>query len=43
MPYAGRIGDAPIYKDLPDPDMTMESRKEMFKREGLMSIGGKED
>ena len=38
MPYAGHIADAPIYKDLPDPDMTMESRAEMFRREGLMTI-----
>lgn len=39
MPYAGHIEDAPIYKDLPDPDMSMESRAEMFKKEGLMNIG----
>lgn len=41
MPYAGRIGDAPIYSDLPEPDMTMESRAKMLKEEGLMNIGKK--
>lgn len=39
MPYANHIADAPIYKDLPDPDRTMESRAELFRREGLMSVG----
>lgn len=39
MPYAENFGDAPIYEELPDPDLTFESRAEMFAAEGLMSIG----
>ena len=41
QPYANHIEDAPIYENLPDPDMTFESRAEMFAAEGLMSIGKK--
>ena len=36
MPYAECIKDAPIYKKLPEPDLTVECRKKMFKEEGLL-------
>ncbi len=38
MPYAGHMADAPIYKTRPEPDLTMESRAEMLKKEGIMNI-----
>ena len=41
MPYAGSLADAPVFRDLPEPDMTMAERAEMFKKEGLMNIGRK--
>jgi hypothetical protein len=41
MPFAGNLTAAPVFKNLPDPDMTMADRAEMFKKEGLMNIGRK--
>lgn len=40
MPYADDLSRAPIFKDLPEPDFSNESRKEMFRKDGLMTIGG---
>ena len=39
MPFAGKIGEAPIYSALPDPDMSPKSRKAHLRENGVMSIG----
>lgn len=41
MPYANDLPNAPIFKDLLEPDFSNESRKETFRKDGLMTIGGK--
>ena len=33
MPYAGHVGDAPLYNSLPDADMTLEQRDMRMKEE----------
>lgn len=40
-PYAGCLGSAPVYDNLPDPDLTLESREAKFHADGLMNIAVK--
>lgn len=40
-PYAGNIADAPIYKDLPEADRSVQSRLEKIREIGLNSQIGK--
>ena len=39
MPFANDIGGAPVYENLPEPDLNYKTRAELFKRDGLMTIG----
>jgi len=39
MPYAEKIGEAPVYSTLPDPDMSLKSRKASLRAHGVMNIG----
>ena len=39
MPYAERIGEAPVYSTLPGPDMSPKSRKAHLRDSGIMNIG----
>lgn len=38
-PYEGRLNEAPLYQDLPAPDLTLADQKNRLKEIGIMSIG----
>lgn len=37
MPYAGKMSEAPIFRDLPDPDFNLASRKKVHIEDGLIA------
>lgn len=37
MPYAGKVAEAPLFKNLPEPDLTLASRKETHMEAGLIA------
>ncbi|MCF8069781.1 MAG: carbon-nitrogen hydrolase family protein [Desulfobacterales bacterium] len=39
MPFADNIEKAPVFKNLPDYDLTRAEREEKFKNAGIMTIG----
>lgn len=38
-PYEGKLDEAPLYRDLPDPDLNLADQKKRLKEIGIMSIG----
>lgn len=38
-PYEGKIDEAPLYRDLPDPDLNLADQRKRLKEIGIMSIG----
>lgn len=38
-PYEGKLGTAPIYDNLPDPDLTVASKRKDGRENGIMTIG----
>lgn len=38
-PYEGKLEDAPLYQNLPDPDLKIEDQKKDLMKTGIMKIG----